>query len=253
MMTNNIVDIPCREIRSMARQTLRGKWLEAFAVVIVMQVIIMLDNFIPANWPSLARFLLQMAAIVAAGPATYGLELYFIKLFRGQSEGIRTAFEGFDRIMSAFTLYVMISLFTMLWAMLFIIPGIVAAYKYSMAFKIMYDHPEYPPFMCILESKKMMMGNKAKLFRLNLSFIGWGILASAPANYVLRPTVETVVMSVDSLEALIDAAAKFTVPPMVYLALIPVALVQVYIMTANACFYDLAAGNLIVRNEGGVY
>ncbi len=250
-MTNNIVDIPCREIRGMARQTLRGKWLEAFAATVLIQVILTVDALIPESIPSIPRFLLTMIATIAAGPATYGLELYFLKLFRGRDEGMKTAFEGFRNVLNSFVLYALISIFTLLWAMLFIIPGIIAAYRYSMSYKVMADHPEYPPLMCIAESRRIMMGNKMKLFKLNLSFIGWAILASAPANYIVSPLIKETMMSVNTVEELMKAAYEIQFPPLVYLAMIPVCLLQVYIMTSSACFYDLAAGNLIIRNEGG--
>ena len=66
---------------------------------------------------------------------------------------------------------------TFLWTCLFIIPGIVMGYAYSMTFYIMKDHPEYSALEAIRASKEMMKGYKMKLFLLQLSFIGWEIVA----------------------------------------------------------------------------
>ncbi len=76
--------------------------------------------------------------------------------------------------------------------MLFIIPGIVASYKYRMAIYIQIDNPEYSASECIRISKEMMMGHKAELFVLELSFIGWALLTIIPfvSLYVL-PYIET--------------------------------------------------------------
>ena len=67
----------------------------------------------------------------------------------------------------------MTRLFTILWAMLFIVPGFVKSYSYSMAMYIKVDNPDYDWRKCIDESQRMMQGHKWDLFVLDLSFIGW--------------------------------------------------------------------------------
>ena len=67
-------------------------------------------------------------------------------------------------------------LFTFLWMLLFIIPGIIAAYGYSMANFILAENPDLSPREAIKRSKELMDGHKFELFRLWLSFIGWDIL-----------------------------------------------------------------------------
>ena len=70
------------------------------------------------------------------------------------------------------------------------IPGIIAALRYSQAFYILADDPSKNIMQCISESRDMMMGNKSKLFRLLLSFIGWGILASL-ASAIVRAVTDS--------------------------------------------------------------
>jgi len=62
------------------------------------------------------------------------------------------------------------------WSLLFIIPGIVAAYSYSQARYILFADPEKSPAQCIDESTALMRGHKWELFILDLSFILWGLL-----------------------------------------------------------------------------
>ena len=73
-------------------------------------------------------------------------------------------------------LNILIAIFTFLWSLLFIIPGIVKAYSYAMTPYIVHDNPEMPVRECIRQSQRMMKGYKMKLFLLDLSFIGWILL-----------------------------------------------------------------------------
>lgn len=66
--------------------------------------------------------------------------------------------------------------------MLFLIPGIIKSYSYAQANFIYYDILEgtgqKPGYLeCITASRRLMNGYKGQLFWLDLSFIGWHILA----------------------------------------------------------------------------
>ena len=73
---------------------------------------------------------------------------------------------------------VLISVFTYLWMLLFIIPGIIKSLSYSQALYIKGENPNIPASRAIELSKIMMDGHKWDIFYLNLSFIGWNILSS---------------------------------------------------------------------------
>ena len=60
--------------------------------------------------------------------------------------------------------------------LLLIVPGIIAAISYSMAFFIQRDNPDMKAMEAIDASKKMMYGYKWKYFCLGLRFLGWFIL-----------------------------------------------------------------------------
>jgi uncharacterized membrane protein len=70
----------------------------------------------------------------------------------------------------------LVMLFTFLWSLLFIIPGIVKCFSYSMTPFILEEHPELSANEAIDHSRAMMKGHKFDLFWLLLSFIGWGFL-----------------------------------------------------------------------------
>ena len=75
------------------------------------------------------------------------------------------------------TASVLYNVFLALWSMLFIIPGIVKYYSYSMTFYILRDNPDMLANDAITASRQMMNGHKLRLFCLHLSFIGWILLS----------------------------------------------------------------------------
>lgn len=68
-------------------------------------------------------------------------------------------------------------LYTVLWLMLFIVPGIVKMYEYRMIPYILADDPDICKSDAFKMSKQMMKGNKWRAFILDLSFILWGFLS----------------------------------------------------------------------------
>ncbi len=114
-----------------------------------------------------------LGSIVEVGYASFNLTLVdrlspsIEQLFSYFSYWKTTALAAFWR-----TLYVIG------WSLLFVIPGIVAGYSYAMTPYILAEHPEMDAKEAIRASKEMMIGNRWRLFCLELSFIGWDILAA---------------------------------------------------------------------------
>ena len=69
-------------------------------------------------------------------------------------------------------------LYTILWTLLFIIPGIVKSYEYQMIPYLLVENPQMSREQAFAESKRMMSGQKWRAFVLDLSFIGWNILSA---------------------------------------------------------------------------
>jgi uncharacterized membrane protein len=166
--------ISCRELRARARVSLGGnifkpKWLFALLVYFIATAILsMAANTI-------------VGTFILMGPITVGICSYYIKLIRTENseEDLGAMFNGFktgfgDNLVTG----LLVTIFTFLWSLLFIIPGIVKSYSYAMAFYIRNDHPEYTATEAITKSREMMKGYKGKLFLLDLSFIGWIIVGA---------------------------------------------------------------------------
>lgn len=121
-----------------------------------------------------------VGTILVSGFLAYGLCHVFLQLVRGQKDKVELGdlFSGGNKFGELLVLSFMQGLFTFLWTLLFIIPGIIKSIAYSMAFYIKYDHPEYDWRQCLNESQRMMKGHKWQYFCLQLSFIGWILLGT---------------------------------------------------------------------------
>jgi uncharacterized membrane protein len=86
------------------------------------------------------------------------------------------AFIGFNQFGRAFGCMFLTGLFTFLWSLLLVIPGIVKAFSYMLTPYIVLEHPELSVTEAITESRRLMDGNKWRAFFLGLSFLGWWIL-----------------------------------------------------------------------------
>jgi len=70
------------------------------------------------------------------------------------------------------------AIYNFLWYLLFIIPGVIMYYAYSMVPYILADNPNIGPKRAIEISNEMTDGHKFDMFVLDLSFIGWYLLGA---------------------------------------------------------------------------
>lgn len=119
-----------------------------------------------------------VVSMFLSGAGTLGYIKYNKGLLQKDgSERIEDVFSGFSNIMKGTGVQFQRWLFTSLWSMLFIIPGIIKGYSYAMAPYILHDNPELTANQAIKKSMELMDGNKWRLFCLGISFIGWTLLA----------------------------------------------------------------------------
>jgi len=119
----------------------------------------------------------QSVQWIIAGPLMVGFYGFYLGIAQEDEGRLELLFVGFQRFWKSFGAYFFFMLFYLLWFMLFIIPGIIALFRYAMAFFIIADDEDCGPLEAITRSKLMMKGNKWKYFCLNCRFIGWSLLA----------------------------------------------------------------------------
>lgn len=123
-----------------------------------------------------ATTLYAILIFIIGGAIELGIRSYFIKLNYDMNPEIGDMFQHLKIFGKALGLRIVMTIFIFLWTLLFIIPGIVAAYRYSMATYIMAENPDIGIMEAINASKEMMKDRKWALFCLDISFIGWIIL-----------------------------------------------------------------------------
>lgn len=155
-----------RDIRIAARQALKGNWTNAVLATLVFTLIVAAAGSIP------------FAGLLVVCPLEFGYMLCFLRLVRGEdsSEMVGDQFNVFSKYGRTLGTSLLMTLYILLWCLLFVIPGIIMSYAYAMTPYIMNDRPDLDASDCIHESRVMMKGYKWKLFCLDLSFIGWALL-----------------------------------------------------------------------------
>lgn len=118
--------------------------------------------------------------ILLAGPLEVGLCAFAIRLQQGAEVSVATMFvsafdHNFARKLGG---YWWRQLFTFLWSLAFVIPGIVKSLSYAMQPYILADCPDVTAKDSLKLSMRMMQGQKMRLFVLGLSFIGWALLSA---------------------------------------------------------------------------
>ncbi len=160
-----------RVLMERARESLQGRWGIAIGIIVLMQIIMMALSLII---PIAGSFLVM----IITGPMTIGLCVAFLSIARRKEVAVGQLFCGFNSFGTGFCAYLLVTIFVMLWTLLFIIPGIIAAYSYAMTFFIIADNPSIRATEAIARSKVIMQGNKCKLFCLFCRFIGWALLCT---------------------------------------------------------------------------
>ncbi len=158
------------EIKTQAKAQLKGNVGMFFLCTIIYVAILTAASFIPVVG--------SFAGLLLGAPLTYGLIKLYLNVTYGEKPEVATLFEGFNRYGQVLLLYFLVGIFTALWSLLFIVPGIIKAMSYSMSFYILAENPDMTAQEALNESKAIMEGHKMDLFVLYLSFIPWCLLGS---------------------------------------------------------------------------
>ncbi|WML44813.1 DUF975 family protein [Neobacillus sp. PS3-40] len=181
-----------RDIKREARASLKSRWgfaillsIISFGVYTIIPLIIeILFSGNLSTWynqegaPANAQFISWLFTI-ALYPIMYGFNITFLEIIRKEPVKFKNVFQGFDatkyfKILGAF---ILTSVYTFLWFLLFMIPAIIKSISYSQVYFVLKDNPDLSPRAAITKSRQLMKGNKWKYFLLTLSFIGWTFLS----------------------------------------------------------------------------
>lgn len=207
-------------LRSRARANLAGNWgvsIGIAALAALLGGLLTGSSFLPTinaefpiHWPWLEQLaeaiedgfeigditfhlrggVFGLAVFLLGGTLQLGYSQFLLKQHDGQAAEFNDLFSQFHRYGTGFAQRFLRNLYVALWGILFIIPGIVKSYSYAMTPFLLADHPELTASEAISRSQELMDGHKMDLFVLDLTFIGWDLLASMTAslgNIALNP------------------------------------------------------------------
>jgi uncharacterized membrane protein len=146
----------------MAKESLNGKWGLAIGTFLVY-------NLITGAFSAMDNRA-SVLSLLIAGPMMLGAATFSLSVSRGKEAKLEQLFEGFKYYGLAFVTNLLMGLYIFLWSLLLIVPGIIAALSYAMAFYILADDKTLKPQEILDRSKQMMDGHKLQLFYLCLRF-----------------------------------------------------------------------------------
>ncbi len=150
-------------LKEQAKEALKGNLLTFFLLMITFGIVSYILSFV--SW--LVMFFYQV-----------GIVFICLQLIRKNQITFNDGFWGFtkDRWLKVITTLLLQSIYTFLWSLLFVIPGIIKSYSYALTPYLIVDNPNLSNNEAISKSKELMDGHKMDLFMLHLSFVLWYVL-----------------------------------------------------------------------------
>lgn len=169
------------QLKSRAKEQIRGKWGVAIGTVLFANIILEVDFAYRVTSELGAEGLsysINLIALLLGGVISVGLCRFLLNMATGREESrFDNLFSGFNIYLKTLGLNILITLAVVAGTLLFIIPGIIVSLMFSQAFYILSEDPSKSITQCISESVNLMTGHKWELFHLELTFIGWWLLA----------------------------------------------------------------------------
>ena len=121
-----------------------------------------------------------LVSILVIWPLSFSLIKLFLNFVRQEEKlTVKGMFKGFKKPYygKSIGLYFLTVIFTMLWTLLLIVPGIIKSLSYALAPYILADNPELTANQAINRSMEMMKGHKMDLFLMWLGYMGFALLS----------------------------------------------------------------------------
>lgn len=159
------------ELKKDAKEKLKGNYITSGVIVLLYFIICIVEDLLYYGVPVLGLFLSYGLLSLFA----FGFKKSFLKISRGEKACVSDLGSCTEMMLKYFLLLFLTSLFSGLWTLLLIVPGIIVFYSYRLVYYITLDNPEISTMGAIRLSKELMNGHKRELFILDCSFILWHI------------------------------------------------------------------------------
>ena len=180
------------EIRQESLALLKGNWGPAVVVALVFLLLVYACSLVATllgmsigesvgdSDGVIIQLFSMLASILVVFPLTFSLIKLFLGFVRGEQKiQVGDIFAGFKKPYygKSIGVYILVAIFTFLWTLLLIVPGIIKSLSYSLAPYILADNPELTANEAINQSVKMMKGHKMRLFLILLGYLGFTLLS----------------------------------------------------------------------------
>ena len=177
-------------MKAHAKEQIKGKILTILAITIIIGTINFGVSFILGPVGSIATFIISGAFTLAEAFIFLGITK---KSRMPKIEDIFVGFKG-DNFLRSLVAYLRYTIFTFLWGLLFVIPGIIKSIAYSQMFYLLAEDDKLEAGDAQRKSMEMMEGHKMDYFILGLSFIPWYLLCIITlgiASIYVAPYIQT--------------------------------------------------------------
>lgn len=178
------------------------------ALYMAILIVLGLIEYVPGN--GFFSIFISILASLLTSVLGAGFVLYCMAIRRGERAEYLTLFDGFSFVGKIIVLEIVTTFFILLWSMLFVIPGVIAAYRYRFAAFNLYENPGVGVMEALDMSKRQTYGYKGQLFMLDLSYFGWMLLAGLPGAILSEMTTRDLTEAM--LYGAITPSAYFGVP-----------------------------------------
>ncbi len=168
-----------QELKQLAKEQIKGNIPILFGCCFIVMVISFIINKIPYEFLGLA------CTLIITPVLSFNLLVIFLNLTHNKKAQFEDVFGNSKLWLKVIILNLLMTIFITLWTLLLVIPGVIKAYSYSMAFYILFENPEMSALDALNASKQMMNGHKLEAFILSLSFIPWILLAAITVGIAL--------------------------------------------------------------------
>ena len=154
-----------------AQESLKGKWGISIAACLIVTIITILVSYlggylINEEWGG------NILSLFIVPPLGVGIALFFLNIYDGSKLEIKTIFNPFKEVwFNSVLAYFMMIVIIFIGSILLIIPGIIASLMFSQVLYIIAEDNKIDPYNALVKSKKMMEGNKWKLFKIILRIL----------------------------------------------------------------------------------
>ena len=161
-----------KQFRSYSQLSLRHQWAPAVIATFIINAIVVFPNL---TWKECSWTPLLLLLLISF-PLSWGYQILFLRNIREKRMDLKVLISGYPDFFRITGTVFLQAIYSYLWSLLLILPGIIKSYSYAMTPYILHDDPEIQYDYAIEKSMAMMKGSKKRLFCLDLSFIGWYLL-----------------------------------------------------------------------------